>query len=89
MLAVHHLHGPDKADLFQRIAGVLTGGGRFVLADLVVPEDPSHVVTPVDGIDDVPSSLADQLGWLAAAGLSTNVSWQHRDLAVITSTKPA
>lgn len=39
MLAVHHLDGPGKADLFHRVAGVLSGGGRFVLADLVVPED--------------------------------------------------
>ncbi len=87
MLAVHHLQGPGKADLFRRVAGVLTAGGRFVLADLVVPEDPDDVVTPIDGIEDVPSSLTDQLNWLAAAGLSSQVSWQHRDLAVITSTK--
>ena len=34
-LAIHHLEGPDKADLFARIAGVLRPGGRFVLGDLV------------------------------------------------------
>lgn len=89
MLAVHHLEGPGKAELFQRVAGVLSPRGRFVLADLIVPEDPDDVVTPVDGVEDVPSSLADQLSWLAAAGLDAQVSWQHRDLAVITSTRAA
>lgn len=88
MLAVHHLDGPGKADLFHRVAGVMASGGRFVLADLVVPEVPDDVVTPIDGVEDVPSSLAEQLTWLAAAGLTVpQVSWQHRDLAVIVSTK--
>lgn len=87
MLAVHHLDGPAKADLFHRVAEVLTIGGHFVLADLVVPEDPNDVVTPIDGIEDVPSSLADQLNWLSATGLSTEVTWQHRDLAITNSTK--
>lgn len=87
MLAVHHLDGAGKADLFHRVAGVLSVGGRFILADLVVPEDPGDVVTPIDGIEDVPSSLAEQLSWLAAAGLSVEVTWRHRDLAVITSTR--
>lgn len=88
MLAVHHLDGPGKADLFHRVAAVLTVGGRFVLADLIVPEDPDDVVTPVDGVEDLPSSLADQLSWLTATGLRAEVAWQHRDLVVITSTKP-
>ncbi|MGC2942043.1 MULTISPECIES: class I SAM-dependent methyltransferase [unclassified Brevibacterium] len=82
-LAVHHLDGPGKADLFARIAGVLDSGGRFVLGDLVVPTDPADVVTPIDWIDDTPSSLDEQLTWLAEAGLTTRVHWQHRDLAVI------
>lgn len=82
-LAVHHLGGEGKADLFSRIARVLVPGGQFVLADLIVPADPADVVTPIDGVIDVPSSLAGQLEWLSAAGLSTRVTWQHRDLAVV------
>ena len=88
MLAVHHLDGAGKAELFAAVADVLPAGGRFVLADLVVPEDPDDVVTPIDGVHDVPSSLPDQVRWLATAGLDTEVFWRHRDLAVITSTKP-
>lgn len=87
MLAVHHLDGPGKADLFARIASVLETGGRFVLGDLVVPADPADVVTPIDWIDDTPSSLDEQLTWLADAGLTTHVHWQHRDLAVVVAQK--
>lgn len=89
MLAVHHLDETGKPDLFRRIADVLPTGGRFVLADLVVPEDSDDVVTPIDGVHDRPSPLPDQLSWLAAAGLSTEVFWRYRDLAVITSTRSA
>ncbi|GAA1859650.1 class I SAM-dependent methyltransferase [Brevibacterium marinum] len=82
-LAVHHLDGEGKADLFKRIGTVLVDGGRFVLADLVVPPDPADVVTPIDGVVDTPSSLAEQLDWMNTAGLAPRVTWQHRDLAVV------
>lgn len=82
-LAVHHLDGPGKADLFTRVQAVVAPGGRFALADLVVPPRPEDVVTPVDGVVDRPSSVADQLRWLAEAGFTTQVHWQHRDLAVL------
>lgn len=86
-LAVHHLDGEGKADLFKRINEVLVEGGRFVLADLVVPPDPADVVTPIDGVIDTPSSLADQLEWLGDAGFTHRVTWQHRDLAVVAADK--
>lgn len=86
-LAVHHLDGPGKADLFGRVADALAPGGRFVLGDLVVPEDPADVVTPIDGVHDTPSSTPDQLAWLADAGLETDVSWTRRDLVVVTATR--
>jgi cyclopropane fatty-acyl-phospholipid synthase-like methyltransferase len=82
-LAVHHLDGRGKAGLFRRVATVLTPGGRFVLGDVVVPEDPADVITPIDGEYDRPSSIAHQLRWLEAAGLRAGVSWRERDLAVI------
>src|SRR5262249_47517238 len=43
-LAVHHLDAHEKADLFRRVARRLAPGGRFVLADVIVPEDPADVV---------------------------------------------
>jgi tRNA (cmo5U34)-methyltransferase len=82
-LAIHHLDGPAKADLFGRVAALLGPGGRFVLADVVVPEDPVDVVTPLDAGFDLPSTVAEQLEWLTAAGLRAQVAWTHRDLAVI------
>jgi tRNA (cmo5U34)-methyltransferase len=82
-LTVHHLDGSGKAGLFGRIAEALAPGGRFVLGDVVVPEDRADVVTPIDGDEDTPSSVADQLSWLDAAGLRSRVAWSHRDLAVL------
>lgn len=82
-LAVHHLDGPGKADLFQRVATRLAADGRFVLGDVIVPDDPADVVTPIDGSYDKPSTLPEQLRWLEDAGLTPQVTWQHRDLAVI------
>ena len=82
-LAVHHLDGPAKAGLFARVAAVLRPGGRFVLADVVVPEDPADAVTPLSEGHDRPSTLADQLVWLAAAGFDARLVWAERDLAVV------
>jgi tRNA (cmo5U34)-methyltransferase len=85
VLAVHHLDGAGKADLFRRVAAALDRGGRFVMGDVVVPEDTADVVTPIDGVYDRPSTVADQLEWLASAGFSAVVTWSHRDLAVISA----
>jgi tRNA (cmo5U34)-methyltransferase len=86
-LAVHHLVGTSKADLFRRIAGKLAAGGRFVLADVVEPVDPSYVVTPIDPEIDHPSKLDEQVAWLEAAGMHPQVTWTHRDLVVIAATR--
>ena len=82
-LAVHHLEGPEKADLIARVAAALAPGGRFVLADVVVPEDPGGVVTPLDPGFDLPETVPDLLRWMTDAGLRARVSWQARDLAVL------
>lgn len=87
-LAVHHLEGPDKAALFARIAGVLRPGGCFVLGDVVIPVDPADAVTPVTYGHDRPSSLAEQLQWLADAGLEASTVWSERDLVVVRADRP-
>jgi tRNA (cmo5U34)-methyltransferase len=87
-LAVHHLDGPGKADLFARVVAVLEPGGRFALADVVVPDDPADAVTPLSPDFDLPSRAGDQLGWLRDAGLEASVVWAERDLAVIEAVKP-
>jgi tRNA (cmo5U34)-methyltransferase len=86
-LAVHHLDGTEKADLFRRIAAALAPGGRFVLGDLVLPDDPADVVTDVDDDYDKPSTLADQLEWLAAAGFAVEQRWRDKDLVVLVADK--
>jgi tRNA (cmo5U34)-methyltransferase len=82
-LAVHHLEGPGKADLFRRIAAVLAPDGRFVLGDVVVPERPADVVTPCTPGYDFPDRVDDQLGWLREAGFDARLEWLDRDLAVL------
>lgn len=82
-LAVHHLDGAGKADLFSRAREVLAPGGRLVVGDVVVPEDPTDAITPIEGDYDKPSTLAEQLRWLEEAGFSARVSWRRRDLAVV------
>ena len=85
-LAVHHLDGAGKRDLFRRVAGALRHGGRFVLADVIVPEREEDVVTPIDGVFDVPDRLGDQLDWLRQAGFEAEPFWTYKDLAVVRAT---
>jgi tRNA (cmo5U34)-methyltransferase len=87
-LAVHHLRAEDKADLFRRVAGALAPGGRFVLADVVEPVDPSYVVTHIDPEVDHPSTLDENIAWLKAAGLIPEVTYTDRDLVVIRAQAP-
>lgn len=88
-LAIHHLDGPGKADLFRRVAAALHPGGRFVLGDLVVPDDPADVVTPIDGEFDQPSGAEEQLQWLRDAGFDAAVAWSEKDLAVLVGQRTA
>jgi tRNA threonylcarbamoyl adenosine modification protein (Sua5/YciO/YrdC/YwlC family) len=82
-LCVHHLTGPEKADLFVRVRAALAPGGRFVLGDVIVPVDPADASTALTPGYDKPDTVADQLGWLTAAGFHAEVVWEHGDLAVI------
>ena len=87
-LAVHHLESADKQVLFQRIAEVLRPGGRFVLADVVVPQDAELAATPGASEFDRPDRLDDQLAWIGDAGLEPDVLWTSNDLVVIAARRP-
>jgi tRNA (cmo5U34)-methyltransferase len=87
-LAIHHLPAAEKRHLFRRVADVLTRGGRFVLADVVVPERPEDAVTPLEEGYDLPDRLDDQLEWLRDAGLDPEVTWSWKDVAVVAATRP-
>jgi tRNA (cmo5U34)-methyltransferase len=87
VLAIHHLDGRGKADLFHRVAAVLDPGGRFVIGDVVVPDDPADAVTPLSPGYDMPSRADEQLAWLSDAGFEAAVAWAARDLAVLVAVR--
>jgi tRNA (cmo5U34)-methyltransferase len=87
-LAVHHLDAAGKRDLFRRVAAVLRPGGRFVLADVVVPERENDAVTPTTPDFDRPDRLDDQLDWLREAGFVPETTWSWKDLAVVRADLP-
>jgi tRNA (cmo5U34)-methyltransferase len=82
-LAVHHLDGPGKRELFSRVARVLEPGGRFVLGDVVVPAGEQEGPIHIDWEMDTPDSVEDQLAWLRAAGFEAEASSVRVDLAVL------
>jgi len=85
-LAVHHLDGSEKRDLFARVRDVLRPGGRFVLGDVVVAE---REVAPLSVGYDKPDRAADQLDWLRSAGFDARIDWEHDDLALIVADLPS
>jgi tRNA (cmo5U34)-methyltransferase len=87
-LVVHHLDTAGKRDLFRRVAAVLRPGGRFVLADLVVPRPGESGPIVVDWEMDVPDSTADQVRWLTEAGFETSAEHIRADLAVFVADLP-
>jgi tRNA (cmo5U34)-methyltransferase len=87
VLAVHHLDGPAKRDLFKRLADVVAPGGRIVLGDVVVPERPEDAVIEIDWVMDVPSSVPEQLAWLDEAGFDADATLVRPDLAVLVATR--
>ena len=87
VLAIHHLDGPGKADLFTRVAAVLSPGGRFMIGDVVVPDDAADATTPLSPDYDLPSPAEDQLVWLSDAGFEASLVWTAGDLAVISATR--
>lgn len=78
-LAVHHLDGEGKRDLFKRVARV---SGAFVLGDVVVPERREDAVIEIDWVEDLPSSVPEQLAWLEEAGFEAEASYVRPDLAL-------
>jgi tRNA (cmo5U34)-methyltransferase len=89
VLTVHHLEPEDKRDLFKRVRHALTPGGRFVLADVIVPQRPEDAVTPVTPGFDKPDPLPDLLAWLEEAGFETSLEWSWKDLAAVRADVPS
>lgn len=87
-LAIHHLQGEGKAALFRAIAEPLVQGGRFVMGDVIIPEDPSDALIENEPGYDFPSTIDDLFVWIDTAGLSAEVVWSRQDLAVLKGEKP-
>jgi tRNA (cmo5U34)-methyltransferase len=87
-LVVHHLDGAGKRDLFRRVHEVLRPGGRFVLGDVVVPDDPADMQIEIDWVVDLPDRLDDQLSWLHDAGFHAKPFWAYKDLAIVRAQRP-
>jgi tRNA threonylcarbamoyl adenosine modification protein (Sua5/YciO/YrdC/YwlC family) len=88
-LTVHHLAPAEKRRLFGRIRAVLSPGGRFVLADVIVPINPADVTIELTPGFDRPDTLSDLIVWLAETGFEVSVGWTHQDLAVLAGRLPA
>jgi tRNA threonylcarbamoyl adenosine modification protein (Sua5/YciO/YrdC/YwlC family) len=87
-LAVHHLSPEDKRALFARVHALLGPGGRFVLADVIVPVNPTDATVPLTAGYDRPDTLSSLIVWLAEAGFEVSVGWTDRDLAVLAGRVP-
>jgi tRNA (cmo5U34)-methyltransferase len=87
-LAVHHLSPAEKRRLFARVHEALPPGGRFVLADVIVPVNPADATVPLTPGFDRPDTLSDLLVMLAEIGFEASVSWSARDLVVLVGRVP-
>lgn len=81
-LAIHHLDGAGKQALFRAVHARLGAGGRFAMADVVVPPDPADAVVPIEEGYDKPDRVDDLLAWLRDADFDASCVWNERDLAV-------
>jgi tRNA (cmo5U34)-methyltransferase len=85
VLAVHHLDGDAKRDLFTRVSRVTR---NFVLGDVVVPERPEDAAIEIDWVYDLPSRVDEQLAWAREGGFTEVEAVSIRpDLAVLTLRK--
>ncbi len=87
-LAVHHLDGAGKRDLFARVARALRPGGVFVLVDVVVPPAGATGEIFIDWVMDLPDTADDQVSWLEAAGFAAEARAVRSDLAVLLARLP-
>ncbi len=124
-LAVHHLDGPQKQQLFADLHAALEPGGVFVLADLILAASPAgwriaaedwdravaqrsrqiygddraeqkfaelrwnYFWWPDDNGIDHPSTVAEHIAWLDAAGFEAiELHWLQAGHAIFSARKP-
>ena len=82
VLAIHHLDGAEKRALFAAVNERLRSGGRFAMADVILPEDPADAVVPLSPGYDKPDRADNLPAWLQASGFHAEIAWARGDLAV-------
>ena len=124
-LAVHHLDGDQKRQLFEDLFAALRPGGLFVLADLIRPASAAgwqiaaldwdravaarsqalygddraqrkfeelrwnYFRWPADNGIDHPSTVAEHVVWLSAAGFeAVDLHWLLAGHAILSARKP-
>jgi tRNA (cmo5U34)-methyltransferase len=60
-LAIHHLTGPEKQELFRDVFGMLESGGMFVIADVVEPSGEAATRLAAEEWDEAVRERARQL----------------------------
>jgi len=86
-LAIHHLDGNAKQALFAAVHDRLRAGGRFAMADVVIPDTPAGANTPLTDGYDKPDRATDLLAWLRAAQFRAEQAWSAPDLGVFVADK--
>jgi tRNA (cmo5U34)-methyltransferase len=77
-LAIHHLDGAQKRELFADVAAALVGGGLIVIADLARPPTQSGLNVAADQWDDAVRTRALALdGHLAAFEQFQQLRWNY------------
>jgi len=73
-LAVHHLEGPGKAQLFRDIYQILAPGGVFIIADIIDPVHPQSKKLAAEAYDEIVRQRA-----LAIDGHTGAFDFCHRE----------
>jgi ubiquinone/menaquinone biosynthesis C-methylase UbiE len=78
-IAPHHFADPER--FVREVSRVLTDGGRFSIADNIVPEDASaaHFINDIERLRDDShvrcAAVSEWRQWLSAAGLKTDTPY--------------
>lgn len=81
-LAVHHLDGPEKQQLYRDLHAMLAPGGAYVMADLVEPAGSRSRALAADGWDEaVKRGSQEQFGGDEAARAFAATEWNYYRLA--------
>ena len=70
------------------MAAALRAGGRFVLCDVVLTEQPAPRPVPVNHEHDTPSTMGEQVAWLSDAGLEPTVVFAEADVCILAGDRP-